>query len=303
MARLILGSRGSALALAQAGLVRSALFAAHPYLEVELRIITTSGDRRQELKAGEGSPAGLKGLFTNEIQEALLDGSIHAAIHSLKDLPGITPPALHVAAVLPRADTADLLITQSKSTLADLPPGAKIGTGSIRRSRQLNWLRPGLDIVDLRGNVPTRLEKLRALDAIVLARAGIERLGYSITGGLLQCDAGTFHVAPLDILPAIGQGAIGIESRRDDDPTNGFLSAIDHIPTHRCIATERELLRLLDGDCRLPVAALATLNPSGAIQARALLFRDSPTPILAEFTGPAPTPVAQSLFHQLSRKA
>jgi hydroxymethylbilane synthase len=306
MARLVLGSRGSALALAQVCLVQDALLRAHPDLAIEVKVITTSGDRRQDVRAGEGSAAGLKGLFTKEIQDALLDRSIDAAVHSLKDLPGITPPALGLAAVLPRADPSDILLSPVHANLDALPPGARIGTGSIRRSRQLRWLRPGIEIVELRGNVPTRLQKLTSLslDAIVLARAGLDRLGYSISAGRLRCDAGSFHAAPLDILPAIGQGAIGVETRRDDTSTRGLLSAIDHIPTHTCIRVERELLRLLDGDCRLPVAALATLDDSATLHARALVFPDDETspPAQAQATGPAFTPesVALTLFHQLS---
>jgi hydroxymethylbilane synthase len=303
MARLVLGSRGSALALAQVQLVRAALLDSHPDLTIDLKIITTSGDRRQEVRAGEGSDAGLKGLFTKEIQDALLAGSIDAAIHSLKDLPGITPSSLGLAAVLPRADPSDLLISADHPTLESLPLRARVGTGSVRRRRQLQWLRPDLDIIDLRGNVPTRLQKAHSLDAIVLARAGLVRLGYPISGGLLQCDAGSFHATPLDILPAIGQGAIGIETRVDDPATRHLLSSIDHHPTHTCIRVERELLRLLDGDCRLPVAALATLDDSSLLQAAALVFPDDETapPAQARATGPASAPesVACTLFQQL----
>ena len=297
MPRLVLGSRGSALALAQVRLVHDALRAAHPHLEIEVKTITTSGDRRQEPGAGQGSDAGLKGLFTKEIQEALLDGSIHAAVHSLKDLPGITPSSLGLAAVLPRADPSDLLISRAFTDLAGLPPGARIGTGSVRRRRQLLWMRPGLEIVGLRGNVPTRLEKLAALslDAIVLARAGLDRLGLSLSGG-------PFHATPLDILPAIGQGVIAIETRLDDSPTRAILSAIDHRPTHTCIRVERELLRLLAGDCRLPVAALATLDAS-LLTASAILFPESEAlpPLQARATAPASAPeaLARLLFTQL----
>jgi len=302
--RLVLGSRGSQLALAQIRLVQEALLRAHPGLAIEVKTITTSGDRRQDIGAGEGSSAGLKGLFTKEIQDALLEGSIDAAIHSLKDLPGITPPALGLAALLPRADTSDLLISALHANLDSLPPGARVGTGSVRRRRQLRWLRPGLDVIELRGNVPTRLQKLTApsLDAIVLARAGLDRLGYSISDARLDCDAGSFHAAPLAILPAIGQGAIGIETRRDDPSTNAILSSIDHLPTHTCIRVERELLRLLDGDCRLPVGARATLDDSGLLQADAIVFRDAAaSPAQAHASGPASDPeaVGLGLFNQL----
>jgi hydroxymethylbilane synthase len=301
MARLVLGSRGSALALAQVRIVREALLRSHPGLEIELKIITTSGDRRQEVGAGEGSSAGLKGLFTKEIQDALLQGAIDAAVHSLKDLPGITPDALGLAAVLPRADTSDLLISALHPSLDSLPDAARIGTGSVRRRRQLQSLRPGLNVVEIRGNVPTRLQKALALDAIVLARAGLDRLGYVISNGRLQCDAGAFHATPLDILPAIGQGAIGIETRRNDHATRDIFSAIDHAATHTCIRVERELLRLLNGDCKLPVAARATLDETGTIFAEAIVFPDSESepPAKTSATGRDPEPLALELFERL----
>jgi hydroxymethylbilane synthase len=300
MPRLVLGSRGSALALAQVRLVEEALRKFLPDLEVEVKIIATSGDRHKG--TGEGTPSGLKGLFTKEIQEALLDGSIDAAVHSLKDLPGATPPALEIAAVLERADPSDLLISKSCAALDALPDRARIGTSSVRRRRQLEWLRPGIEVVELRGNVPTRLARCDSFDAIVLARAGLERLGYSISAGRLESESGAFLAAPLDILPAIGQGVIGIETRRDDSAARALLAPIDHPPTHACIRVERELLRLLDGDCRLPVGARVTLDQS-AIYAEAIVFRDgSPQPAQARAAGPADDPesLALHLFKQLS---
>jgi hydroxymethylbilane synthase len=301
MARLVLGSRGSALALAQVNIVREELLRAHPALEIDVKIITTSGDKRQEVRAGEGSPAGLKGLFTKEIQDALMDGSIDTAVHSLKDLPGITPDALGLAAVLPRADTSDLLISTAHPALASLPDGARVGTGSVRRRRQLLEMRPELDVVEIRGNVPTRLQKALALDAIVLARAGLDRLGYTISEGRLECDAGSFYASALDILPAIGQGAIGLETRRNDVAAREILAAIDHAPTHTCIRVERELLRMLDGDCKLPVAARAMLDDAGRIFAEAMVFPDSEAEPAAKgyASGTDPEAVALELFNQL----
>jgi hydroxymethylbilane synthase len=296
----VLGSRGSALALAQVALVREALTGAWPGVEVELKIITTSGDRRQEVRAGDGGEAGLKGLFTKEIQEALLRGEIDGAVHSLKDLPGITPAELGLAAVLRRADTADVLICREASGLKELKDGARVGTGSVRRRRQVGWLRPGLELVELRGNVPTRLEKLAGLDAIVLARAGLERLGYVIADGVLECDAGKFPVETLDVLPAIGQGVVGIETRVGEGE---IFRAIDHAETHACVRVERELLRLLDGDCRLPVGARATLDGE-TLTGEAIVFPEDVTqpPAEARGTGPASEPagLAARLFEQLS---
>lgn len=305
MSRLVLGSRGSKLALAQVELARQSLLRAHPNLEIEVKVITTSGDRRQDAMAGEGSAAGLKGLFTKEIQEALMEASIDAAVHSIKDLPGAVPAALCIAAVLPRADTSDLLISGACASLAALPGGARVGTSSVRRRRQLLWLSPRLEVIELRGNVPTRLQKLTALslDAIVLARAGLDRLGYSLSGGRLECDAGSFHAAPLAMLAAIGQGAIGLEARREDSATLGILSAIDDLPTHACIRVERELLRLFDGDCTLPIGARATLDDSGALHADAIVFQDDEAapPARAQAAGPASDPeaVARRLFDRL----
>lgn len=303
MERLILGSRGSALALAQVELVRAALQAAHPSLRVELQVITTSGDGRPEARSGEvPEAAGLKGLFTREIQDALLAGEIHAAIHSLKDLPGQTPAELGLAAVLPRAHTADILIAK---TPAGLFPGARIGTGSVRRSHQLRWKAPEVQVIPLRGNVPTRLRKLSEsgeLDAIILARAGLERLGYVISGGEMRGAQGHFHVAEIDMLPAIGQGAIGIETRRSAASLLRILAAIDHPPTHLCIRAERELLRLLDGDCRLPVG-MRTALLGDEIAATALVFQSGGRPPLqAQARGPAGAPeeIGFRLFEQLS---
>ena len=302
--RVVLGSRGSALALAQVRLVQEALANACPGIETDLQIITTSGDRRQEVRAGEGNDAGLKGLFTKEIQEALLGGGIDAAIHSLKDLPGITPDSLALAAVLPRADPSDLLISHVHESLDALPKGARVGTGSVRRRRQLLWIRPDLVVTEIRGNVPTRLEKLAtgALDAIILARAGMDRLGYTVRRHHLQCEAGSFHATTLPILCAIGQGAVGIEIRADDAPAREIFAAIDHEQTHACIHVERELLRMLDGDCRLPVAAHAVRDHTGILHAEALVFPDDEKlpPAFASATGKDPATVAAALFSQLT---
>jgi hydroxymethylbilane synthase len=304
--RVVLGSRGSALALAQVRLVQEALTAAWPDIETDLKIITTSGDQRQEVRAGEGIDAGLKGLFTKEIQEALLAGKIDAAIHSLKDLPGITPDSLELAAVLPRADPSDLLISHVHESLDALPQAARIGTGSVRRRRQLLWIRPDLQITEIRGNVPTRLQKLGAgeLDAIILARAGVDRLGYTVNHHHLQCESGSFHARAIPILCAIGQGTIGIEIRADDDSTREIFAAIDDEKTHACIRVERGLLRRLDGDCKLPVAAHAVRDHAGILHADALVFPDDEKlpPAMAHATGVDPDTVAADLFSQLTAR-
>ena len=273
MSHLILGSRGSVLALAQVAIVKGALATFNPSLEIEVKIITTSGDRRQEVKAGEGSDAGLKGLFTKEIQDALLNGSIHAAVHSLKDLPGITPPSLGLAAVLPRADTSDLLISPDAAgpiTLDALSPGARLGTGSVRRRRQIEWLRPGLEIVDLRGNVPTRVQRVKEgelrelpLHGTVLAAAGLNRLGLDLSGLSVR------PFAPQELLPAPAQGALLVEARAGDQALIEALAGFHHPLTRRLVTLERSVLAGIGGGCQQPLGALAVVEPDGAILLRA----------------------------------
>jgi hydroxymethylbilane synthase len=307
-APLILGTRGSALALAQVELVKNALKAAHPDLSVEVKTITTSGDRAQNAIAGQVmTGAGLKGMFTKEIQDALLGGSIDVAVHSLKDLPGQTPQSLEVMAVLERADTGDVLISKAAVPFDKLPAGSRIGTNSVRRRKQLLWMRPDLVVEELRGNVPTRLRKLRENDqlaAIVLARAGLYRLGFEVNGNGLLFENRCFHTDVLQTLPAIGQGAIALEARADHLRAREILTAVNHEPTFLCIRAERELLRLLDGDCNLPVGARATLAGS-RIRMSAIVFgADGEPPRTGEIEADAsdadaPETLAKQLFKQL----
>lgn len=291
----ILGTRGSELALAQVELVFQALIPAVPDLLVEVKRITTTGDRRQDLRVGHVSDAGLKGLFTKEIQEALLTGQIDAAVHSAKDIPGQVPEGLSICAALERADTADVLISKKPCSFAELPPGARIATSSVRRRNQLLWMRPDLEIEEMRGNVPTRLNKLRefeSLDGIVLARAGLDRLGISLDG---------FHVERLNTLPAIGQGAVALEIRSNDEKTRSLLEKINHRPTFIRLAAERELLRLLDGDCRLPVAAETHLE-GDRLRMKAMVFTEAGVPPKigeAEGDANAPEELAGRIFEQV----
>ncbi len=296
---LLLGTRGSALALAQTGLVEAALRAAHPGLEVRREIFTTSGDKRGD--SATKAEGGVKGLFTKELEAALRTGRIDAAVHSLKDLPGQIPEELVIAAVLERAATEDVLISKTEGGLADLSAGAVVGTGSVRRKMQLLRVRPDLKVREVRGNVPTRLRKLQEageMDAIVLAWAGLERLGYSVEGLLRQDPA--LHVEVLaDMLPAIGQGAIALEARRDDAETLALLGPINHLETSLCIRAEREFLRLLDGDCDLPVGARTALR-EGRIAMRAIVFDgENASPRTGEAEGDDPERVANDLFHIL----
>ena len=292
---VVLGTRGSELALAQVELVFKALIPAVADLLVEVKRIVTSGDRRQDLRVGEVSGAGLKGLFTKEIQEALLNREIDAAVHSTKDIPGQVPDGLSICAVLERADTSDVLISKKPCSLAELPPGSRIATSSVRRRRQLLWMRPDLQIEEMRGNVPTRLKKLReseTLDGIVLARAGLDRLGIALED---------LFVERLNTLSAIGQGAVALEIRSDDDATRSILERINHRPTFIRIAAERELLRLLDGDCRLPVGAETELDGE-LLRMKAVVFAEEGCPPKtgeAEGDANAPEALAARVFEQI----
>jgi hydroxymethylbilane synthase len=304
---LRLGTRGSALALAQAQLTERALAAAVPQLALERKIFVTRGDQKLDLSLRRASEAGGKGLFTKELEDALLRGEIEVAVHSLKDLPGHNPPGLALTAVLERAPTADVLIAKGAGGFDALAPGARLGTSSVRRARQLRWLRSDLAIEDWRGNVQTRLRKLAAAEAvagIVLAQAGLERLGYDLSAGVLAFEGARFHVASLAgrLLPAIGQGAIALQSRADRPEVTAVLEKIDHRETHLAIRAERELQRLLAGDCAMPVGALTALD-GPRIHLRAILFPagESQPPRLAEAEGDATAPerVAAAVFAQL----
>ena len=301
MTRLILGTRGSALALAQVVLTRAALAQAWPRMKVDEQIFVTRGDKKLDLSLLRAGEAGGKGLFTRELEDALIAGTIDVAVHSMKDLPGHNPPGLAVTAVLERASTADVLVAKGFSHFEEIPQGARIGTSSVRRARQLQWLRPDLQIEEWRGNVPTRLRKLATrgdVAGIVLAQAGLDRL---------RCDFsdGTFNIVPLrnHLLPAIGQGAIALQSRADRTEVSAILAAINHAPTLTCIRAEREVQRLLAGDCTLPVGVHSELRGE-SLRLRGILFGAPGTPPAeAEATGPstAPEAIAAELFSRLQK--
>jgi len=246
-----IGTRGSALALWQADHVAGRLTAVFPGLEARRVVVKTAGDRILDAPL---SKIGDKGLFTKELESALRDGAIDAAVHSLKDLPTAVPAGLALGAVLEREDPRDVWISPSGRTLADLPKGARVGTSSLRRRSQILSRRPDLLVVDLRGNVPTRIEKAEngLYDAVVLARAGVLRLGL---------ESKITEVLGLEtVLPAVGQGAIAIEIREDDRPMHAMASALDHRPTRLATAAERGLLERLEGGCQVPIGAHATLE-------------------------------------------
>lgn len=252
---LKIGTRGSPLALAQAFETRTRLMAAHDLPEdaFEIVIIRTTGDTVQDRPLKD---IGGKGLFTREIEDALLAGSIDVAVHSMKDMPTIQPDGLVLDCYLPREDVRDAFVSPGAARLADLPEGAVVGTSSLRRRAQLANRRPDLRIVEFRGNVQTRLRKLGegVASATFLAMAGLNRLGLAhVAKGAIE---------PEEMLPAVAQGAIGVERRGGDLRAAALLEAIHHAPTGRRLAAERAYLRTLDGSCQTPIAGLAVLEGS-----------------------------------------
>jgi len=286
IAKITLGTRGSELARAQTLLVEKAIQNAHPNVTVETKIIRTRGDNGEIVDPY----AGRKGMFTAEIERALVAGEIDVAVHSAKDLPSQTTQGAQIAAVLARAPTDDVLISKHSGGLASVPTGATIATGSVRRQRQLHWKRADLKVVDLRGNVPTRLCKLadNNWEGIVLARAGVERLSFSRTQTEIRFEGTRFflEILPREIfVPAGGQGIIALEIRADDQTTKAFLESVNDHETLLCLQAEREFLNRLHGDCNFPVGVYAT-SSNGKMKLRAQVFEgESPTPRQAEVEG------------------
>jgi hydroxymethylbilane synthase len=262
---ILIGTRGSPLALWQANHVRRRLTETHGLDEgaVEVEVITTSGDRIQDKALRD---FGGKGLFTKEIDEALLRGEVALAVHSMKDLPTVLPDGLCVAAVLPRADVRDAFLSPKAPSLAALPPGAVVGTSSLRRGAQVRRLRPDLRVVDFRGNVETRLRKLDEglADATLLAKAGLDRLGLT--------EKATSILSIDEMLPAVAQGAIAIVAREDDVETQRLLAPLDDPLTATAVACERAFLARLDGSCRTPIAGLAEIMDDETLHFRGLIL-------------------------------
>lgn len=268
---IVLGTRGSELARAQTLLVEKAIRQAHPGMAIETTVVVTQGDKARALDPR----AGRKGLFTAEIERALLAGDVNIAVHSAKDLPSETSPELEIAAVLARAAMEDVLVSKHPGGLASLPRGATVATGSVRRQHQLLWKRADLRIVDLRGNVPTRLRKLAGneWDAIVLARAGLERLDIALNDEI-SFEGRRFFLDILSheiFLPAGGQGIIAVQVRTDDQSTKAVVDLINHGETLLCLQAEREFLRGLKGDCNCPVGVIAKIE-NGKMKMRAQVF-------------------------------
>ena len=249
--KIVIGSRGSQLALWQANWVKSQLERLHSNVEINIRVITTSGDKIQDVPLAK---IGGKGLFVKEIEEALLTKEIDLAVHSMKDVPMELPAELVVSVITKRESPLDALISKNGETLANLPQGATIGTSSLRRSSQLLKYRDDFKIHPLRGNVDTRLRKVEEgkYDAILLASAGLNRLGWA--------NRITEEISHDILLPAMGQGALGIETRLDDTKIYDFISTLNHEQTHYAVSAERSLVGRLDGGCQVPIGAYARIE-------------------------------------------
>ncbi len=250
--KLRIGTRASALALWQANWVKAELEQRYPDLEVTLTKIKTQGDKILDVPLAK---VGGKGLFVKEIQEAMLRNEIDVAVHSMKDVPTVFPQGTGLRCITEREDPRDILVlTEGCRSLADIPQGGRIGTSSLRRKAQLLHLRPDLQMIDVRGNVETRIRKLtdEHLAAVVLAAAGMKRLGFAEQIGC--------YLEPDICLPAIGQGALGLESRLDDDQTNDLIDFFNHPETACAVIAERAVLATLEGGCQVPIAAFGEVN-------------------------------------------
>jgi hydroxymethylbilane synthase len=297
--KIVLGSRGSDLARAQTAMVADGLRRASPDLEIAVAIITTRGDERTSEPLNPS--AGRKGLFTGEIERALAAGEIDAAVHSAKDLPSDMTDGLEIGSVLPRAPFEDVLIRKSVGQASGM-----IATGSVRRRHQIQWMNPDVEVTDLRGNVPTRLRKFVESDwqAIILARAGLERLGYDL-GRDFEFQSVRLRpeiLSPDTFVPAGGQGIIAVQVRSMDEDAKAIVQTINDHNTSRCLEAEREFLRLFAGDCGSPVGVLATIAGS-ILTVRAQVF-DPPRvePRLARVEGEASAPkeLAKKLWEAIN---
>jgi hydroxymethylbilane synthase len=308
-------------------MVLAALRNAHPGHTFSHEVIHTTGDLRQDLRLGRPDSGADKGVWTKELEAALAAGSVQAAVHSAKDVPTELPPGFHLAGCLPRAHVEDALISKLPGGIAGLAAGATVATSSVRRACQLRHFRPDLQVVEIRGNVPTRLQKLAdsdALDALVLARAGLDRLGYA-TSWLEPADAGLLSPAvfsevtlqplpcglqatllpPAQFLPAAAQGIVTLEVFGHDPVRDGILSSITDQSSWRALRAEREFLRLLKAGCHTPIGLLTT-EVDGHMTMTAIVFPEQAlaitSPLTAQTTGSAHSPetVAAALFHALA---
>jgi hydroxymethylbilane synthase len=290
---LVIGTRGSPLALAQTEFIRGVLLKAQPTLRVETKIIKTSGDKFTEMSL---PAAGGKGLFTKEIEDQLLRGELHLAVHSMKDLPTMLPDGLTIGAVPRREDARDVFVSERYATLDELPRGARVATGSVRRRAQLLAHRSDLQIEEIRGNIETRLRKLRDSDApaaTILAAAGLLRLGLreklrDVHWQFLECDI---------MIPAVGQGAIAVEVREADFETQELLAVVNDADTLACTEAERVFLRTMGGGCHVPYAAHATIRGNQMRMIAGKFSPDGKDAARCEVIGPKNDP------HELGERA
>ena len=297
---IVLGTRGSELALTQTRMVEEALARTRPLVKVATEIIRTTGDPEHVAPSELDRREGRKGIFTAELERALMEKRIDVAVHSAKDLPSEMDNALTITAVLPRGAAEDLLLRKSTAHA----PVATIATGSVRRQRQTRWSNPAARVVGLRGNVPTRLRKFieSDWDAIILARAGLERLGFlppefEFEGQKLFAEI----LPPENFVSAGGQGIIALQTRAADWVAREIMSSIDDMETHLCLRAEREFLRLLQGDCDLPVGVHARFM-TGEMALRVQLFGDALAPKTASGRGSDPEKLAGEVFRKLERE-
>lgn len=274
--KLTIGTRGSALALWQARHVASLIENNHPGIRVELMKIKTSGDKILDVPLAK---IGSKGLFTKEIEEALLDGRVDLAVHSMKDLPTELPEGLALGAILEREDPRDVFISADGRTLDQLDSGARVGTSSLRRKAFLLSRFPGLEIVDIRGNVDTRLRKIESenLAGVILAAAGVKRMGFA--------ERITTYLPADTMIPAIGQGALGVEIRQGDPTVEEIAARMNHDSTAACVRIERAFLRRMGGGCQVPMAAHAVPDNGNVVVNAAVVHVDGSPMVQDSFSG------------------
>ena len=274
MDKLIIATRGSKLALWQSKHIKARLEELRPGLEVELNIIVTSGDKIQDVALAK---IGGKGLFLKELEEAMLRGEAHMAVHSLKDVPTVMPEGLPLAAITEREDVRDAMLSEKYASLNELPEGAVVGTSSLRRKMQLLMIRPDLQIKDLRGNVDTRIRKLKEgqFDAIILAAAGINRLG------LLDSVAHVCPIIRLDMVPSMGQGALGLQTIEDKEIFD-LVHQLNHKETEMEVTVERDFVDILEGGCHVPIGVNAKVMEDGSILAQCTLGLPNAAEVISE---------------------
>ncbi|MCD8502424.1 MAG: hydroxymethylbilane synthase [Bacillaceae bacterium] len=295
MRKIVIGSRRSKLALTQTNWVIEQLKKLSDQFEYEIKEIVTKGDKILDVTL---SKVGGKGLFVKEIEQAMVNREIDMAVHSMKDMPAVLPEGFVIGSIPKRVDPRDVLISASKKGLMELQPGSVVGTSSLRRSAQILAKRPDVTIKWIRGNVDSRIQKLNngEYDAIILAAAGLKRMGW-------EEEVVTEYLSPIDCLPAVGQGALGIECREDDEQLLQLLSQLTDEQTKQCVTAERAFLHQIEGGCQVPIGGFAYLNAAGEIILNGLVGSPDGTVILHEqLTGSNPAELGQELGKKLLAK-